>query len=250
MQLLFLLPFRNHKFNLKNNHTVSYQNACEGKTTFTNAITWLTIILVVYRLIATLITLLHYLELKCVGFWDNVFEIGLYASAFFFLLPFIMCQVKHDPNEELITDLKSQAGAICVLLSWFYLMLHLKRYPYFGLYVLMYIEVLKTLFNVLANFFILIVAFALSFHVLLSKQDAFKTPRIAIVKTMVMMIGEMDFDTIFVNNYNNQELLRYKEMSLFIFFLFVILMTIVLMNLMVSKLVCFEPIEAFLLSKQ
>lgn len=63
---------------------------------------------------------------------------------------------------------------------------------------------------------------------------------------MVMMIGEMDFDTIFVDNYNNQELLRYKEMSLFIFFLFVILITIVLMNLMVSKLIYFEPIEAFL----
>ena len=110
----------------------------------------------------------------------------------------------------------------------------------------MYIEVLKTLFNVLTNFFILIVAFALSFHVLLSKQDAFKTPVRAIVKTMVMMIGEMDFDTIFVDNYNNQELLRYKEMSLFIFFLFVILITIVLMNLMVSKLIYFEPIEAFL----
>lgn len=205
---------------------------------------------VAYQLISTLSKILLDCGLKCLRFWDNIFELGLYTSAFFFLLPFIICQVKHDPNTKLITDLKSQAGAICVLLSWFSLMLHLKRYPYFGLYVVMYVEVLKTLLNVLANFFILIVAFALSFHVLLSKQDAFKTPGMAIVKTMVMMIGEMDFDTIFVVNYNNQELLRYKEMSLFIFFLFVILMTIVLMNLMVSKLICFEPTEAFSLSEQ
>lgn len=241
-----MLRFRNHKFNLKNNHTVSYKNACEGKTTFTNVITWLTIIPVAYQLITTLSKLLLDCRLKCLRLWDNIFDLGLYTSAFFFFLPFIMCQVKHDPTAKLIDDWKSQAGAMCVLLSWFFLMLHLKRYPYFGLYVVMYIEVLKTLFNVLTNFFILIVAFALSFHVLLSKQDVFKTPGRAIVKTMVMMIGEMDFDTIFVDNYNNQELLRYKEMSLFIFFLFVILITIVLMNLMVSKLIYFEPIEAFL----
>lgn len=241
-----MLRFRNHKFNLKNNHTVSYKNAWEGKTTFTNVITWLTIIPVAYQLITTLSKLLLDCRLKCLRLWDNIFDLGLYTSAFFFFLPFIMCQVKHDPTAKLIDDWKSQAGAMCVLLSWFFLMLHLKRYPYFGLYVVMYIEVLKTLFNVLTNFFILIVAFALSFHVLLSKQDVFKTPGRAIVKTMVMMIGEMDFDTIFVDNYNNQELLRYKEMSLFIFFLFVILITIVLMNLMVSKLIYFEPIEAFL----
>ena len=209
-------------------------------------ITWLTIIPVAYQLITTLSKLLLDCGLKCLRLWDNIFELGLYTSAFFFFLPFIICQVKHDPTAKLINDWKSQAGAMCVLLSWFSLMLHLKRYPYFGLYVVMYIEVLKTLFNVLTNFFILIVAFALSFHVLLSKQDAFKTPGRAIVKTMVMMIGEMDFDTIFVDNYNNQELLRYKEMSLFIFFLLVILITIVLMNLMVSKLIYFEPIEAFL----
>ena len=98
----------------------------------------------------------------------------------------------------------------------------------------MFVEVMKTLLNVLVVFFILLVGFALSFYALLSKQDAFKMPGRAIVKTTVMMIGELEFDGIFTENYNKKTLLKYKEMSIFIFFLFIILMTIVVMNLLVS----------------
>ena len=83
-------------------------------------------------------------------------------------------------------------------------------------------------------FFILIVGFALSFYTLLSDQAPFKMPGRAIVKTTVMMMGELEFDVIFVDNYKNPKLLRYRKLSLIIFFFFVILMTIVVMNLLVS----------------
>ena len=99
----------------------------------------------------------------------------------------------------------------------------------------MFVEVMKTLFNVLFVFFIMIVGFALSFYALLKEQTPFNMPGRAIVKTTVMMIGELEFDAIFVENYNNKKMLRYKEMSLIIFFVFVILMTIVVMNLLVSS---------------
>lgn len=81
----------------------------------------------------------------------------------------------------------------------------------------------------------MIVGFALSFYALLSDQASFSMPGQAIVKTTIMMIRELDFDAIFVENYNNKKMLRCEKMSIIIFFFFVILMTIVVMNLLVSS---------------
>ena len=69
----------------------------------------------------------------------------------------------------------------------------------------------------------MIVGFALSFYTLLSDQAPFKMPGRAIVKTTVMMMGELEFDVIFVDNYKNPKLLRYRKLSLTIFFLIMLL---------------------------
>ena len=230
----FLFYFRQHKHNLRNNGTISFKDECEDQSTFATVIPWLTILLAAFQILKEIIQFGYY-RWQYIKDWENIFEFGLYASTFLFVLPFIMCQVGKDPNTALLHDLKWQAGAICILFSWFNLLLHLKRFPYFGLYVVMFVEVMKTLFNVLFVFFIMIVGFALSFYALLKEQTPFNKPGRAIVKTTVMMIGELEFDAIFVENYNNKKMLRYKEMSLIIFFVFVILMTIVVMNLLVSS---------------
>lgn len=110
----------------------------------------------------------------------------------------------------------------------------------------MFIEVLNTLLTVLAVFSILIFGFALSFYCLLkvplalSVEDdgntAFNHVGTGIVRTMVMMIGELDYRDTFTEKFTeeNKKYLPYKQMSYIVFVLFVIIMTIVVMNLLVS----------------
>lgn len=148
-----------------------------------------------------------------------------------------MCQLGTSTTNQSIIELKWTAGAVSILFAWFNLLLYLKRFPYFGLYVVMFVEVFRTLINVLIVFSILIIAFALSFYCLLNVQPGFRMPGRSIVKATVMMIGELEYGSTF-NDYfvTNRHMLPYKEMSLFIFVLFIILMTIVVMNLLVSSL--------------
>ena len=44
------------------------------------------------------------------------------------------------------------------------------RFDFFGIYVVMFLEVLRTLLQAVCVFSVLIVAFGLSFHMLLSKE--------------------------------------------------------------------------------
>ena len=123
----------------------------------------------------------------------------------------------------------------------------MKRAPFFGIYVLMFIEVLNTLLTVLAVFSILILGFALSFYCLLKVplalavhddgNTAFNHVGTGIVRTMVMMIGELDYRDTFTEKFteDTKKYLPYKQMSYIVFILFVIIMTIVVMNLLVSK---------------
>ena len=137
---------------------------------------------------------------------------------------------------EFLEDIKWNAGAISILLAWGNLLLYLKRFPFFGIHVVMFVEVLKTVLSVLVVFAILFIAFALSFFVLLDGQDAFKHVGRAIIKTAVMTIGEFEYEDIFTANINNSKKLPYETMSFFIFVLFLVIMPIVIMNLLVSIL--------------
>ena len=57
-----------------------------------------------------------------------------------------------------------------ILLSYTNLILFLRRFTYFGIYILMFIEVTKTLFRVLNIFIPMIFAFSLAFFLLLKEQ--------------------------------------------------------------------------------
>ena len=52
---------------------------------------------------------------------------------------------------------------------------------------------------------------------------------------MVKMIGELEYDGIFTDNFDNKVALPYKGMTMTIFVIFVAAMTIVVMNLLVSN---------------
>ena len=77
---------------------------------------------------------------------------------------------------------KWNAGAISVFLTWVNLLLFLTRFPYFGVYVEMFVEVLGTVLRVLVVFGIFIVAFSLSFYALLRELPTFNTVERSLMK--------------------------------------------------------------------
>ncbi|XP_039436937.1 transient receptor potential cation channel subfamily A member 1-like isoform X2 [Culex pipiens pallens] len=132
------------------------------------------------------------------------------------------------------------AASVTVFLSWFNLLLFLQRFDQVGLYVVMFLEILQTLIKVLTVFSILIIAFGLSFYILLSKikshqanHQSFSSIPMSLVRTFSMMLGEMDFLGTYVQPYYSSEL-PYPIPSFIILSLFMILMPILLMNLLIG----------------
>ncbi|XP_067644879.1 transient receptor potential cation channel subfamily A member 1 [Eurosta solidaginis] len=163
----------------------------------------------------------------------NLISWVLYISALFMVWPVFQA----DGN---ISNIHYSASAIAVFLSWFRLLLFLQRFDQVGIYVVMFLEILQTLIKVLIVFSILIIAFGLSFYILLSKiNDAqpnhlsFSNIPMSLLRTFSMMLGELDFVGTYVNTYYRKQL-KVPITSFLILSVFMILMPILLMNLLIG----------------
>lgn len=89
------------------------------------------------------------------------------------------------------------------------------------------------LFQVLLAFGFLIIGFALSFAVLFQDNEGFRDSWQAIVRTMIMMVGEYDYGDLFKIDDTDQK--YYLPITTrIVFFIFVLLASIVLINLMIG----------------
>ncbi len=84
------------------------------------------------------------------------------------------------------------------------------------------------IFNML---FILIIYHSFYF---VSKITPFHNPGTSFVKTMTMVTGELDFDTLFRQDHYTGPGLQYPEVTYPLWILFIVLMPILLGNLLVS----------------
>ena len=87
-----------------------------------------------------------------------------------------------------------QLGAVAVLLAWFALVLFMKKFPRFGIFVVMFTDILRTFSRFFLIFFLFIIGFALSFHMLLQNHHPFQHFGNSLLKTSVMMIGEFEYE--------------------------------------------------------
>uniref|UniRef100_A0A3Q1GYS7 Transient receptor potential cation channel, subfamily A, member 1b n=1 Tax=Acanthochromis polyacanthus TaxID=80966 RepID=A0A3Q1GYS7_9TELE len=126
-----------------------------------------------------------------------------------------------------------QAGAIAVLNSWIGFLLYLQRFEGVGIYVVMFGEIMRTLFRVVMLFFYLMLAFSLAFHALMLNQREFSSVPLSIMQTFVMMVGELNYQNNFLDVNLNHEL-PFGPLTYFIFVGFVLLMPILLVNLMIG----------------
>lgn len=123
-------------------------------------------------------------------------------------------------------------AAVTLLLLWLHCMLHIGRFPGCGIYVAMFTRVAKVFLRIFLIFFCLLLAFSLSFFVSYRDKDeenVFDKPHITFIKTLTMMIGELDFDNEFVKH-----LAFLAGTSHLIYLSFVILVSIILSNLLVA----------------
>ena len=162
--------------------------------------------------------------------WENWVQWGIIISVMtvsFHTNPF----PNLDVYVHLVERWQHHAAAIGVFLVWGELMLMVGRLPTFGIYVQMFTTVAKNFFKFLTAYFCLLVAFALSFCVLVPNYRSFNSNVVfAVVKSLVMMAGEIEYEDIIYEN--GEEL--YPVTGHMMILLFVVLISIILMNLLVG----------------
>eukprot|EP00094_Tigriopus_californicus_P006606 TCALIF_06362-PA protein Name:"Similar to trpa-1 Transient receptor potential cation channel subfamily A member 1 homolog (Caenorhabditis elegans)" AED:0.12 eAED:0.12 QI:8/0.6/0.31/0.93/1/1/16/267/1355 len=167
---------------------------------------------------------------------ENVLEWACYITAILFVWDFTSCH----QETGLRYDWQWQVGAFSITMTWLNLLSNVRKFPFLGIYVVMFTDVLQTFlkFSIICALFI--IAFSLGFHALLIEQENFGNVWVAMMKTTVMMIGEFEFDDLFFDNISNSDenkehmVLPYREATFLFFLVFMIIMSIIVMNLLVG----------------
>ena len=96
----------------------------------------------------------------------NMLEWTCYVLSVIFVLDF-------GPSDNLGVKEPWQweCGAVAVWLAWMVLLLFIQKVPIFGIYILMFVTVIKTFFRFLFVFGLFIAAFSFSFYMLLQNQE-------------------------------------------------------------------------------
>ena len=122
--------------------------------------------------------------------------------------------------------------AIFLVLAWGDPLPYIRSLQDFqGIYVTMLIKVVVILLKVFSVFIFLVIGFAMTFHLLVDNQRAFKTLRLSILKVFAMLLGELEVTSVIVKP--TEELL-YPEVTMIILLCFLLVMTLAVMNLMIG----------------
>ena len=131
-------------------------------------------------------------------------------------------------------------GVICMFLGWTNLLLYLQRIGIFRLYIVMFLRVSFTIVKLLFVFGIVIMAFSLTFYLVFIRQTAYRNLWASIVKVLVMITGEFDFDNTISANLNTKDsktgfpYVPFPKLSYSVFTIFVFLGAVAFTNLLVS----------------
>lgn len=167
---------------------------------------------------------------------DNLTEWIFYILLLFLVLPFFF---------NVCNSFQWQAGSVAIFMAWFNLLLHLQRFEHFGIYVVMFLEILQTLVRVIMVFVVLILAFGFSFYISLHEGNSpsFSTPGLSIMTSAVMMLGSIDYQQVWVDA-DYKGTLPNKTLNYMFLAFFILIMPILLINLLIGLAV--GDIEAVL----
>ncbi|XP_033737356.1 transient receptor potential cation channel subfamily A member 1-like isoform X2 [Pecten maximus] len=158
----------------------------------------------------------------------NALEWVLYVTTAVFVIPMITGTTY---------KFQVEAGAIAIFLAWFNCLLFLQRFDVFGIYVVMFLEILTTLIQALSVFSLLIVAFGFAFFLLMKSEvtHAYSNPGMAILRSGMMML-ELDYMASFNEPLTDgsDTTLGFGGLTIFFLVMFVLLMPILLINLLIG----------------
>jgi ankyrin repeat protein len=158
--------------------------------------------------------------------WENWLQWLIIISVFCCVQP-----TKHMNVRENVDNWQHHVAAIGIFLAWLELMMIVGRFPIFGLYIQMFTTVSVNFVKFVAAYFCLLLAFALSFGVLFANYKSFSDLKWVIIKVLVMMSGELEYEDIF---YADDAPIKYHYTAQVMFLAYVILVTVILANLMVG----------------
>ena len=101
----------------------------------------------------------------------------------------------------IVQDWQWQCGAVSIWLSWMVLLFFIQKIPIIGIYILMFVSVFTTFLRFSSIFLLFILGFSFSFYMLLQNQPSFDSFSKALLKSIVMMIGEYDYGDMFEHRY-------------------------------------------------
>lgn len=213
----------------------------EGQTGYNAGISYVVFVFAVIHLLKEIIEIIIQ---RCRYFKDfsNLLEWLLYGTSFTFMIPYVMPEDITQQLFQRITDPYNLwlVGVTSVFLCYANLVLFLRRFRLFGIYVTMFVEVTKTVLKVFVVFVVFIIGFAIVFFVLFKEQDAFLDIGRAFISVMVMMVGEFEFDDKFIKTIGKKStttqtpLNPFPDASFVFLAIFLLLMSIILMNLLVG----------------
>ena len=97
---------------------------------------------------------------------ENVIEWVCYVTAILFVIDFTDCQ----NHTGMRLNWQWQVGAVSVTMSWLNLLSNVRKFPFLGIYVVMFSDVLQTFlrFSIVCTLFV--IAFSLGFYALFVEQ--------------------------------------------------------------------------------
>ncbi|CAI4226496.1 unnamed protein product [Auanema sp. JU1783] len=170
---------------------------------------------------------------RCLAYFsfENFVECFIYSSSIISILDFTECAA----TAGIPLSWQWNLAAVCSFLGWMNVLMLIRKTPKFGIYVVMFFDILSTFSTFFFIFVLFVVSFSTSFFVIMQNRPEFATPWDAIIKTTVMMIGEFEFTALFYGDKEvHMERLFGPQLAYPLFLGFCIVMTILLMNLLVG----------------
>ncbi|XP_065649244.1 transient receptor potential cation channel subfamily A member 1-like [Hydra vulgaris] len=196
----YALTLRSNLYQLNTDKTVLYCQPLHAASVsssvkfFVNPARYFVIILCSLSLGIELVKLLtdpyHYFHIH------RVVELSAYIFSLVYATKFE--PFHSEVNSFQCSYLQRQLGGAIVTLSWLGFVLLVRRFPKLGIYVVMFLHILKRFTKFFPIWFLFIVAFGLGLHlVMFIELSSFSTPARSFVMLLTAMWGEFDFDTIF-----------------------------------------------------
>ncbi len=179
--------------------------------------------------ISSVSILMKFLQLFRIGIrymqWKNLMDLLVYGLG-------ILSTIDMQQSEE-SSGLcwKWPLLAVTLTLAWLNLLGDFRHLPSLGIYIIMFFDVLKTFMNISLIFLIFIVAFGLGFHLLCMNQVPFHSLHGSLLKTVVMMTGEFEYESMFHHEINK---LEFPSLTFVFYLAFLVVMSIILVNLLIG----------------